>query len=281
MNDLHNLDEAFAELERRADEHADHPMPVAAPHSQRGVLVAATVVAVGALATGTAVLASRGDDSGAGQAGGVTHRSGSSSSSSAALKHKLAREHRAALEERKAQLARLRAAERAHQQQVRKQQQQSQGRLQVPQDTNDLQKEFTRVLGDAATFTVTTRNVQGSGNDRDVFIGGIMTAADGSKGGYDVQILQTTPVVKAACDDPDTMTCDSSTLPDGSSLAVGHEPLSSGALLREADLVTPDGVELVLHVSNQADPKGAGEVYGPNPPLTMDQVTAVATSSNW
>lgn len=283
MNDLHKLEEAFAELERRADESADHPMPVAAPRSHRGVLVAATVVAVGALATGTAVLASRGDDSGAGQAGGTTHRHSSSSHSSDTLKHKLAQERRSAVAERKAQLARERAAERANKLEKARQQrlQQQQGRLQVPQDTNDLQKEFTRVLGDAATFTVTIRNIQGTGNDRDVFIGGIMTAADGSKGGYDVQIMQTTPGAKATCDDPDTMTCDPSTLPDGSSLAVGHEPLSSGAVLREADLITPEGVELVLHVSNQADPKGAGEVYGPNPPLTMDQVTAVATSPNW
>lgn len=279
MNHLNTLNDAFAELERRADE---HPVPVPTPTTHRGLLVGATVAAVAALAAGTAVLATRGGDRAAGQAGGTTHRHSSSSHQSDVLKRKLAREHREALQLHKAQIARQRAAERALKQRLRQQQHTgTAGGWQVPQDTADLQKEFARVLGNAATFTVTLRNVQGSGNDRDVFIGGIMTAADGSKGGYDVQIVQTTPGENAMCDDPDTMTCDKSTLPDGSTLAVGHEQLSSGAMLREADLITPDGVELVLHVSNQADPKGAGEIYGPNPPLTLDQVTAVATSSNW
>jgi len=34
-------------------------------------------------------------------------------------------------------------------------------------------------------------------------------------------------------------------------------------------------------VSRTARPNGAGQIYGPNPPLTIDQITAIATSPDW
>ena len=40
-------------------------------------------------------------------------------------------------------------------------------------------------------------------------------------------------------------------------------------------------VEFVMHVSNERDPKGAGAVLAPKPPLRLDQMTEILTSDRW
>ena len=111
---------------------------------------------------------------------------------------------------------------------------------------------------------------------------GVLTSA-GVSGGYDIQIFQSDPGTKASCDDPDSSTCDVRRLADGSWLATGREPLQNHAdgVTYQAELVRPDGVEFIMHVSNEPDPKGAGAVLAPKPPLTVEQMTGIVTSDRW
>jgi hypothetical protein len=46
-------------------------------------------------------------------------------------------------------------------------------------------------------------------------------------------------------------------LTDGSSLAVGREPLGGGGITYLVNLIRVDGVEILMHLSNEGDPKGA------------------------
>ena len=54
-----------------------------------------------------------------------------------------------------------------------------------------------------------------------------------------------------------------------------------------ACLKRPDGTMVLMHVGNQEDPQGAvinspgGEIYSPQPPLTLDQLKAIVTSDKW
>jgi hypothetical protein len=114
------------------------------------------------------------------------------------------------------------------------------------------------------------------------FINGTLTTKAGAKGGFDLQIYAGTPDEAALCDNADEVDCKLTTLPDGSKLAVGQGPLQNpGGILYSANLVRPDGTVLILHLSNQQNPKGAGEIFGPQPPLTTDQLTAIVTSDRW
>ena len=159
----------------------------------------------------------------------------------------------------------------------------------IPVSAKDLEDRFRTVLGGAATFTVTDtgRPVEIDGNGEvkpgsGVAIVGVLTAG-GHRGGYDLQIIKAARGAKAHCDDPDQSTCKRSTLPDGSTLAVGTEPLSGApnGITHQVDLVRKDGTEFLMHVSNERDPKGESTVLSPNPPLTTDQMVAIVTSTKW
>jgi hypothetical protein len=281
MSDLRTLSDAFRELERRADERAEQPQRAPARHRGTAPLVAATVVAVAALATGTALLTRDGNTPApAGGAAGSQHPTHSSGHAVTKTPEKHRAKHHAKATDD----------------------------IVVPMTPDDLAAEFKVVLGDLATFTVTQRS--GGANKAtapiftpsgkrihqrdlpiptpnklggDTFIGGALTSSDTVTGGYDLQILQTAPGDKAMCDDPDLSTCSVTELADGSSLALGHEPLDGApdGVTYEVDLVHPDGVELLMHVSNESDPKGESRVLAPKPPLTLDQMKAVVTSDEW
>jgi hypothetical protein len=77
--------------------------------------------------------------------------------------------------------------------------------------------------------------------------------------------------------------CTVTTLPDGSMLALGHEPLEGApnGVTYQADLVRSDGVEFLMHLSNERDPKGDSDVLAPQPPLTADQMKSIVTSDRW
>lgn len=294
MNDFRTLTDAFDELERRADAHGEHPTPAPGPQHRRALLVAATVVAVAALATGTAVLADDHDPHSA--AGG-----GAGPTSQPSPDAPVARQRQTPTPTPVAQHHRPKPNSAI-------------AGVQVPQDPDQLISEFQAVLSSSATFTVTdkeggssasarvpavpssTRSTSGghlhrirhasdnTSQDRDIFITGVLTSADHVSGGYDLQILNTGAGATAMCDDPDRALCDTSTLPDGSTLALGREPLQegpAGGVTYQADLVTPDGVEVLMHVSNERDPKGASTLLAPNPPLTRDQLKAIVTSDQW
>lgn len=111
---------------------------------------------------------------------------------------------------------------------------------------------------------------------------GTLTAADVT-GGYDLQMYTVHPGTDAWCDDPDLTRCSVRDLPDGSSLAVGQHPLTGieNGVTYTVNLVRADGVEILMHVSNVRDPKGQSELLAPEPPLTTDQMVAIVTSDRW
>lgn len=107
---------------------------------------------------------------------------------------------------------------------------------------------------------------------------GTLTAA-GRTGGFDLQIFQTAGGEKAAwCDGGTSPECTVRRLADGSWLAVGRHALGTGAVTYQVNLIRPDGVETLMHVSNERDPKGGSEVLATQPPLTTDQMISIVTA---
>lgn len=278
MPDLDTLNQAFAELERRADSMATHTtVRPARPAGHRVLLVTASAVGVAAVATGTALLAGGSDHPGRAPAAGGSSPIAPSPETAPSSAAPASGGGSAGFS--------------------------------VPQTARDLEERFRRVLGDTATFTVTdtghavtlvvpsappapsggsapsipigTAVPIGSGDPNGAAIVGVLTSADGVSGGYDIQIFQSTPGATARCDDPDSSTCDVRRLADGSSLATGREPLRNDAVTFQADLIRPDGVEFLMHVSNERDPKGAGPVLAAHPPISLDRMTAIVTSERW
>jgi len=180
----------------------------------------------------------------------------------------------------------------------------------VPSSPDDLINRFKRVLGDTATFTVKDTAGNGPGTATvppdptgetagqplpgstitsevnvhtlpGAFINGTLTTKAGAKGGFDLQIYAGDPGVMVTCSE-EADDCATTTLPDGSTLSIWVMRLQDpGGITYEANLARPDGTTLIMHVSNQADPKGAGEIYGPQPPFTTDELKAIITSDRW
>lgn len=257
MSDLRTLHDAFAELERRAD--AASPAPFARPRrAVRLVPVAASVVAVAGLVAGAAWLA-RGDS-------GTPAAAPPTTSSSPAP---------------------------------------TTTRDPVPSSPDDLIARFRVVLGDTATFELTEKITvpppsmtntppgaesvvapQPDDQDTPAFINGTLTSA-GVTGGFALTIYPTESEPDEWCRLSRMDDCADSTLPDGSRLATGTAQPDRGAVSHLACLKRPDGTMILMHVSNQEDPRGAvinspgGEIYAPQPPLTLDQLTAIVTSDEW
>ena len=243
MNDLKALEDAFAELERRAD---NAPLRAEAGKSRRPRLVpvAAAVLVAGGLVTGVALLAG-----GSGDGPSSSVRVGSSASTPT---KKLPVAHSV-----------------------------------VPTSAKQLEERFRTVLGNTGTFTVTDTGgpveTDGNGNAKPgtgAAIVGVLTA-NGSSGGYDLQIIKSGGVPGAHCEDLDRADCKIHTVADGASLAVSTEPLEGGGSTQMVDLVRKDGVEFLMHVSNQRDPKGPSTILSPRPPLTTDQMVKIVTSEQW
>lgn len=275
MNDFQTLTDAFDELERRADVAtlrlpADPIQPKQAHHRSRPLLVAASAVTVLAVVGGGALLA-RGDNSHHVQPGGndspatanaaLTSDSSSSSTSAAPAAFR------------------------------------------IPTTPDELASMFRNVLGDTATFTVTdpaaphaggvpsmtptngnqpvqSKAAQPTSGQSGAAIVGTLTAS-GVTGGFDLQIFKASPGEKAMCDDPDRSHCTITALPDASgSLAFGSEPLEGAAngVTYEVNLIRTDGVEFLMHVSNERDPKGDSPVLAAHPPLTTDQMIGIVAS---
>jgi len=264
MNSMKTLSDAFAELERRADAAtttlpADDLARVTTRHRRRGLLIAASVVAALAVAGGTAWLTST--SSGTThktQAGGSPPTISSTPSTTPAFT--------------------------------------------IPDTPDELASRFRTVLGDTATFTVTDTGapvtitappspteggasgtpIANDAQQNGAAIVGTLTA-DGVTGGFDIQMFRAQSADRAMCDDPDRSHCTVRTLADGSSLAVGHEPLQNAAdgVTYEVYFIRTDGVAFLMHVSNEKDPKGASAVLATYPPLTTDQMTAIVMSSLW
>jgi hypothetical protein len=273
MKDLRNLTDAFAELERRGDEAADRMpagLPVRPNRKSRLVPVAVAVAVVAGLATGVALLAP-GD-------GGGTRVAAAPSTSVAPPTSPPA----------------------------------------VPTTPEDLANRFRTVLGDTATFVVTDTGAamdlpagqpdgqapppsanteEGSpltppeptmgatsieapvGTSNGAAIVGTLTAG-GVTGGFDLQIYQQDPGTPPMCDNSDDASC---SITENPTMAVGSSPLANApdGVTHMVQLIRDDGVTLLMHVSNERDPKGESEVLAPQPPLTTDQMIAILTSDRW
>jgi hypothetical protein len=273
MADLQTLTDAFVEFERRADalpSSRSSGEPAGRRHSQhrsRPMLLVATVVAVLAVAAGALGIArntDRSDRTGPPmQSQGVAAGPGPSTSASTPAP------------------------------------------FSIPRTPAELARRFRVVLGDSATFTVTetgapvaarvpaaTRSpgapsvpvatAEPTREPHGAAIVGVLTAA-GRAGGFDLQIFRESPNQPASCDDPDRSRCTVRRLADGSSLAVGDEPLqgSENGVTYQVNLIRSDGVEFLMHLSNERDPKGASPVLAASPPMTKAQLTALVTSDRW
>lgn len=294
MTDLDTLTDAFAELERRADavdQHGGPGAPVRVPTKQRTRLlpVAASALTVLGVGAGVAVYAGNGDTDAQAGSSPATHSAGHAATAPRSAARSVSPTGR--------------------------------NGFQIPQTAAELAARFRVVLGDTATFTVrigepahhsrisvetagpsaprvvintpdgTARSGKAlpdnkalprSTTPQGAFIAGTLTAA-GRTGGFDLQIFPSSPGASAQCDDPAESHCTIRRLPDGSSLAVGSEPLqnSSEAVTYQVDLVRSDGVEFLMHVSNERDPKGASPVLSAQPPLSRQQMVSIVTSERW
>ncbi|PSL57786.1 hypothetical protein B0I31_102765 [Saccharothrix carnea] len=273
MTDLRALNDAFEELERRADA-ATAARPFDLPHRNRAqasrlVPMALAAAAVAGLVTGAVLLVPNNDPgTQAAQPGGSTTTAPITTTT--ATPPPPAYDNPELLAER-----------------------------------------FRAVLGDLATFTVTetgpgasvmtlpdrpitttaatataptTTAPSTTGPQQPKTIGssivGTLTSA-GVTGGFDLLMYPGLGRDGAWCDAPDEPSCSVRELPDGSSLATSQVALESGGVTHQISLVRPDGLVFVMHVSNRQSPKGSGPVLGTHPPLTVEQLVRIATSDRW
>jgi hypothetical protein len=267
MSTLPTLADAFAELERRADvataQRCDDVAPaVPVRRRARPLLIAASVTVTLGVAGGAALLA-HGDRAHPDRAGGLPPTApptrGTASTSPT---------------------------------------------FEIPQTAQDLATRFRAVLGELATFTVTDTGAAvtitlpptpaaseplgqpqpngAASTPNGAAIVGELTSA-GVTGGYDIQIFQNSAGGPASCDDPSESRCTTRATADGGSLAIGREPLQGAAdgVTYQVELVRADGVEFLMHVSNERDPKGESPVLAPQPPLTTAQMVSIVMSDRW
>ncbi|MBY8847279.1 hypothetical protein [Saccharothrix longispora] len=278
MSDLRALHDAFAELERRADavtaERAfESTSPAKSCTAPRPALVAAAVVVVAGAAAGTALLVP--DD-----------RPGTQVAASSTT------------DVPTADLATTASTPPA-----------------PPGTPEELAARLRAVLGGTATFTVTEAgpgavvmtapaapaagaqstppSTPGStppstpsstpavGTQVGASIVGTLTA-DGITGGFHLIVY---PGIRgeARCDGIPGSDCTAGTLPDGSSLTTQRTALQGypTGVTQVVSLVRPDGVALILHVSNVTNPKGLGAQLADVPPLTVERMAGIVTSDLW
>jgi hypothetical protein len=272
MTDLDTLTEAFAELERRADvamsrSVADPSTYRPTPRRFRLTLVAAAVVAVLAVALGVALFTGdRGHD-------------GSGAAATPSTARTVAPPDRTTRPPTTPTTAVTRSVTPSRTPSATTPPP-PKPVVGIPMSAKELAQRFRGVLGNTATFTI--RLSQDNRSARDPYIVGILTAA-GQRGGFDLQMLPATPGQRASCDDPDKSACTVRRLPNGSSLALSHVALEGAPnrVTYMANLIRRDGVEILMHVSNEADPKGDSAVLSPTPPLSLTQLSRIITSERW
>jgi hypothetical protein len=112
-------------------------------------------------------------------------------------------------------------------------------------------------------------------------ISGMLTAS-GQTGGFDLHAFLASPIsTEATCDGGSD--CTVRTLASGSSLAVGswHDPTVAGGATYQVEVLRPDGAEIVFHLSTENDPKGQRTVTATQLPLTVEQMISFVTSERW
>jgi hypothetical protein len=262
MNTMRDLQEAFRELESRADA-ADTatdtaPAPVERPGRHRGARLAGpAAVAAVVLAVGIAVPVWRylgSSDQPARVAAG--HRGTPSASAPA-----------------------------------------SPTTYQPPTSVAELTAKTKMVLAGTATFSVDESRSSGcgavsvtlpspgagtvpsKGRCSGAALVGDLTSG-GVTGGFNLDVY-TDPNTTAMCDLAKGCTIQHRS--DGSTLAteVWHDSSVPGGVTYHVDYVRADDAVIDLHLSTESDPKGASKVIAPRVPLTIDQMISVVTSDQW
>jgi hypothetical protein len=258
---IDTLREAFEELERRCDAYQPAgTTPLRRRSRTTPLLIAASAVVVAALAVLAATRLGLGPNHRHTAAGGAP------AVASAALT--TAPGHHSPATSRGPERGRTSSATAVH----------HGARPTGPGRSDSISQTFATVLhqvaGASASFTTAPESNR-------TFLLGELTV-DGVTGGFDIQYFRAGRGQRATCDDMDRVQCHVSSPARGGSLATGEESLQTdpGGVTRQAVYVRTDGTEFVMHVSNAADPKGAGSV-GPKPPLTTDQMVAIVTSQQW
>lgn len=195
------------------------------------------------------------------------------------------------------------------------------GRYLPPQTPAALKATLSRILAGAATVRVTDTSsagasapsqtpappvVQGPGDspattrpatppapvpapvqpkptpDDGAAIVGTITSSDGVSGGFALDVFAGAQPDAFGCTS-DFTECTVTARPDGSSLAVGlaHDGSVPGGITYEVHLVRPDGGNILLYLSNEADPKGQSGVLADHAPLTLAQMTDLVASDQW
>jgi hypothetical protein len=281
MTDLSTLTEAFAELERHADAlplRTDEPTTLRTaqpPRRQHAALVAASVVGVAAVAGGAVLLAGTGDDHRRTPAGGPSASTSGAPASSAPVAPASSSAPRTAGPYPKPSSTGATPSSSAPN---------GPEPSGLPASTEPgggsvgptaLSDQLLALLGPSAAVTVTD-----AGSDpANPNIVGVLTV-HGHRGGFDLQTYDAGRHSTASCDDPDRSRCTVHRYSDGSSLALGSEPLRNvkGGVTFQAQFVRANGRSALMHVSNERDPKGESAKLSVTPPLTTAQVASIVRS---
>lgn len=251
---FYDLDDAFAELERRADGASDH---IGAPemghprrrHSSHPVRIGASAAAVAAIAVGISFAAS---------GGGSHHATGASHPSTSSITASVRNSTALGTAEPSAAPA-----------------------TDLPKTQAALMARFRSILGDTATFTVD------SANSTDNLITGVLTSTSGTRGMYVLELDKDVAICGAMSRIGQTATAlpcpHLTTLPDGSKLKVdpNFPDGPPDGVMNDAILSRPDGWQISLYTSNVQGKYYGAPVLGTKPALTVQQVTDVVTSPEW
>lgn len=252
------LDDAFAELERRADAAADRGPGPDRPHTRhpsrpvrvgaRAAAVVASAAAVAAVAVGIG-LASR---------GGPHHVAAASNPPTRSITTPVPRSTAPSSADHSTVPA-----------------------TDVPKTQAALVARFHSILGDKATFTVD------SAHSTNNLITGVLTSASGTRGMYVLELDKDVAIcgtMRGRGQAPTSLQCPHlTTLADGSQLKVdpNYPDGPTDGVMNDAILNRPDGWQISLYTANVQGKYYGATVLGTKPALTVKQVTDVVTSSKW
>jgi hypothetical protein len=249
-----DLDDAFSELERRADAASD---PIGAAGSgytlrrrrSHAVAIGASAAAIAAIAVGVSFAAA---------GGGSHHASGAGNPPASSITASVRNSAAGGTGQQSAVSA-----------------------TDVPQTQAALIARFRSILGDTATFTVD------SANSTDNLITGVLTSTSGTSGMYVLELYKDTGTCGAVSSVGQQLTTQpcagTTTLGDGSELTVDSDYPDGppDGVMNDAILNRPDGWQISLYTANVQGKYYGAPVLGTKPALTVEQVTDIVTSPEW
>ena len=256
-----DLDDAFSELERRADAAGELAGPLLAPgrprrpHRSRPVRIGTSAAAVVASVAAVVAVAV-----GIGFASG--HRSHHVAGADSPSTHSTTAPVRSSAASNTAQQPAAPATD-------------------VPRTRAALIARFRSILGGTATFTVD------SAESTDNLITGVLTSTSGTRGMYVLELDKDVPICGAmgrAGQKPTALPCPHlTTLADGSKIEAdpNFPDGPPDGVMNDAILSRPDGWQISLYTANVQGKYYGAPVLGKEPALTLEQVTDVVTSPEW